>query len=540
MASGGTCGYTHDVSGERFDDIEGATWTCSRVAADGRDRCPFHAPADAVSDDAARERLLDAVDDGQGPIRLLGARVGTLDLDYAILDGPSNHPIDFREATIDGLSGRYSTFDRPVRLEGAVLSGTVDFEDATFSRQVDFGGVTFEERVSFRMADFQSWLDLRDADFLAPVYARVARFRRGVYGVESTFHDAADFLNARFDDVANFYRAAFRSGAVFNNSTFEGNAQFNEARFEAPTVRLVSETGSPRSAGETMEGVALSLDGATCERDFRLVGTAVDGDVRFRDCDLGRDLRCTDLSAVGTREIVIDCTGSSTISGEVVGDDGRVVYDMTDAVVGEITIADGASFDVFRFDGTTFSGFDFGTYKQDLAARGWQLHTADRASEPERLENLYLRAKNGAKEVGETGAAAEFFIREMRSRRIGHRRRMREADGVIEWGRAASSWLSNTALKHACGYGERPFRPATFSVFLIVAFAGLYAVMDAPITYAKPLGYLTFSIEGFVSIVLGLPEASDSSLSFILATEGFLGGFIIALFVFTLTRSISR
>jgi hypothetical protein len=96
-----------------------------------------------------------------------------------------------------------------------------------------------------------------------------------------------------------------------------------------------------------------------------------------------------------------------------------------------------------------------------------------------------------------------------------------------------------------CGYthdvsGERPFRPVLFSLSIIALFAGVYAWLDAPITYAEPFGYLTFSIEGFVSLVLGLPVVSGPALGFVVALEGFVGGFIIALFVFTLTRSISR
>jgi len=52
--------------------------------------------------------------------------------------------------------------------------------------------------------------------------------------------------------------------------------------------------------------------------------------------------------------------------------------------------------------------------------------------------------------------------------------------------------------------------------------------------------HLTFSVQSFVSLVLGGPTVENAFVSFIGATEGFLGGFMIALFVFTLTRSIAR
>jgi hypothetical protein len=532
------CGYTHDVSAERFEDIPDDTWTCSRDAvADGR--CVFHADPDAVSEEAVSEAFVEAVATEKGPLRLVGAHLGSVSLDYAILDGPSNHPIDLRETEIEGtLSARYVTVKRPLRLDGAHLHGRVDFEDATFTRRVDFGGATFEDRVSLRLGDFESWLDIRETDFHGPVYMRVATFRRGIYGVDATFHAAADFLNTRFADVANFYRATFRRGAIFDSSTFEGNAQFYEATIDAPAVKLDSASGSPRSERERREGVALSLDGATCERDLRLSGATLGGDVAFTDSDLGRDLECGHVSTADGA--VVDCSGTAVVSGEIAASDGAVTYDLSRATVGELDLVDDAAFDVFRFDETTFSGFDFGAYKRDLAARGWRLHDSGADHPPERLENLYLRAKNGANEIGETRASAEFFIHEMSYRRLAHRERAMAGDGLRERASGLAGWLSNAALRLTCGYGERPFRPVVFSLGLISLFAGIYAWLDAPITYVEPLGYLTFSVEGFVSLILGLPEITGSALSFVVALEGFLGGFVIALFVFTLTRSISR
>lgn len=388
------------------------------------------------------------------------------------------------------------------------------------------------------MADFESWFDIRETEFHGPVYARVARFRRGIYGVGATFHEAADFLNTYFDDVENFYRATFEHGLVLDSSTFEGNAQFYEATLSSPAVKLESATGSPRSEGERRDGVALSTDGVTCERDLRLSDATLGGDVVFTNSDLGRDIECQDVTvADGT---VVDCTGTSVVSGTVSGDDGHLSYDLTDAAVGEVTVEGDDSIDVFRFDGTTFAGFDFGRYKRELADREWRLHDDDRDGDPERRENLYLRAKNGAKDIGERRAAAEFFIQEMRYRRRGHRQRLGRADSPVDVLRSTGAWTANAALDLTCGYGERPLRPLTFSVALVVLFAGVFALLSPPLIYDGLLGYLVFSIEGFISVVLGLPEVTDTALGFVVAFEGFVGGFMIALFVFTLTRSISR
>jgi len=535
-----TCGYSHDVSGERFDDIDGDRWVCPREALSDGEPCLFHANPDHVDGTAVCDQLLQAINEGSGPLRLIGASLGGLDLDYAVLDGPSNQPLDLRESTITGsVSLRHATVKMPLLLQGSHLHGTLDLEDSVLTRRVDFGGATLAGRVSFRMADFQSWLDLGGAEFRGPVYARVARFRRGIYGVDTLFTDAADFLNTRFDDVANFYRATFESGAVFDSSTFTSNAQFIEATIDAPAVKLDSSSGNPRSTAETLGGVALSMNSVTCEREFRLTDATLTGDITFTGSDLGRDLRTGGLSTDGS-DIVVDCTGTSVISGVVGGDAESVTYDMTEAAVGEVELVDNAEFSIFCFDATTFEGFDFSSYKRELAANDWQLHDDESDWSPEQLENLYLRAKNGANEIGDNRAAAEFFTREMDYVRRGHWRRMVETSSPVTALRSAGKWISNVSLKVSCGYGERPLRPVFFSLTVIMLFAGVYGAFDAPITYTKPLGFIIFSIVSFVSIILGLPEAAGTLLSFVIAVEAFIGGFTIALFVFTLTRSISR
>jgi len=534
------CTYRHDVSGDRFDDLPGDEWHCPHEAFEDEPCCVFHAGPETVPTDSASDRLLDAATSERGPLRLIGAHLGSLTLEYSILGGPSNHPIDLRAATVEGdLSIRYATVERPLRFEYATFLGAVDMEDATLDRRVDFGHSRFEGRVSFRMADFTSWLDLRNVVFHGPVYARVARFRRGIYGIDAAFHGPADFVNARFDDVANFYRAEFHRGAVFDSTTFGDNAQFDGATFGAPAVKLGSETGSPRSRGETLEGVSLSLRGVTCERNLQVPDASIDGDLVFTDSELARDVDTTGLTAIGDGSIV-DCTGTETVSGTVDTDGGKVTYNMTEADLGELDVTDLTSFAAFRFDATRFNGFDFGSYIRELAAENWRLHGAVSEAPPERVENLYLRAKNGANAVGETRAAAEFFIKEMRYRRAGHRRRVVDGSGIVDRARAATDWVSNAALEATCGYGERPFRPVVFSAAFILAFAGLYAVLDPSLAYPKPFGYVVFSAVNFVSIILGLPDVAGPVLSFVIAVEAFVGGFVIALFVFTLTRSISR
>lgn len=533
------CSYVHDVSGDRFDDVDGDRWTCPYEATTSDGRCVFHTSTTTVTGTDVVSHLLEKLDAADGPVRFFGATIPSLPLEYAVLDGTWNYPIDFREATIEGpFTARSATIRHPLRFEGARFEGPIDFEDATVNQTIRFDDITATEPVSWYLTRFESWVDVRDATFEAPLDARVAVFHQGIFAVDATLASAAEFHSTHFKETANFHGVTFRAGGMFDSAKFSGSARFTEATFDAPVVKLASAAGDPNTTGEERNGTALTLEDARCERGLKLDDATLGGDVAFRNASLRRALRTDGVANGGESPIVVDCTESELIAGTLADADGRVRYDLDGAVVGPIDLVEGASFASLRFRDTRFDGFDFGEYKDELAAGGWRLHDSD--DDPARLENLYLHAKNGAKEIGETRAAAEFFILEMRYRRAGYRELIRNGEKSSRRLFATADWIGNALLDATCGYGERPSRPVIFSFGLVVAFAGLYAAMRLDLPYEGQYGYLTFSLEAFVSLLLGQPATTGEIVSFFVALEGFFGGFMIALFVFTLTRSVSR
>lgn len=529
------------MSGPVFTDIDDDVWRCPHEASPDANRCVFHADPGATTAAAPAERLRELVETRAESIRIIGARLASLSLDYVVLDGPSNHPIDAREAVVDGsLSLAHATVKRPLWLDGLSVGGPVSFKNAGCHRELRLRDASLEGPVTIGLADVSGWLDASDCDFQDHVYGRVARFRHGIVAENARFRGAADFVNADFEDVANFYGVTFERGAVFNSAVFEGSARFDEAAIEAPATKLRGSSGSAivsQSPG-TLEGTALSMRGVRCEKNLELAGATVGGDVLFADVEIARDINTVDIDVPAAS--LFDCRGTRSISGSLDSAGGAVKYDLTDATLSDITLAGASTIGDLRFDRTRFDGFDFGLHKRTLAERDWTLHDEGNDASAASLENLYLRAKNGAKDVGETRAAGKFFIHEMRYRRTGHRERLARSSGIKEWFGSAGQLLGNTALAVTCGYGERPFRPVVFSVGVIVAFASLYAVPAPDIVYPQPFGYLLFSAEAFVSLIVGLPEAVGTGVSLLVITEAFVGGFAIALFVFTLTRSVSR
>ncbi len=165
-------------------------------------------------------------------------------------------------------------------------------------------------------------------------------------------------------------------------------------------------------------------------------------------------------------------------------------------------------------------------------------------TEPIDVEKTYLKAKQGASDRGNATAAGRFFRREMLARRRYHRHQA-STGGVCSRLGAVSDWLQNTAIGVTTGYGERPGYVVVWSLGVVAAGSVVYAVaLDAstPPPDFGPAEYVVFSAQSFVSFVVGPPlqPASNVWLRAATATQGFLGAFLVALFVFALTRRVHR
>lgn len=535
-----SCSYTHDVSTERFEDLDFDKWQCPYASVTEDGHCVFHADTKTTEVGAAGEKLRQLIETKSEAIRVIGARFDELAFAYAIVDGPSNHPIDAREATVTGkVSLERATVRRPVRFDGGQFCGPVTLEAATVSRGVSFAKCTFDEPVSLELSEIDAWFDIHGAEFHSPVITRVADFRDGIFAEHATFHAAADFMNTSFHDFGNFHAATFHHGVVFDSSTFHANAGFSEATFHDPVVQTKPETDSSVVGNEDrLTGTAISMTGIICQKSVQFTNAHFSGDVLLADSQLTAGIQTDGITTDDAIEI--DCSGVDILQGTIDTANDAALYDVTGATLGEVSFVDSGGITCFRFRNTRFDGFDFGTHKEILAANGWRLHDRTTDATLAELENLYLRAKNGANGVGETRAAAEFFTHEMRYRRLGYRQQLMNAENVSDAVTAGWDWLGNIMLDVTCGYGERPFRPVVFSVGVIGVFALLFSVIQPDIAYQKPVGYLIFSIEAFVSLILGLPQSAETVVNLLIVVEAFFGGFIIALLVFTLTRSVSR
>jgi hypothetical protein len=106
--------------------------------------------------------------------------------------------------------------------------------------------------------------------------------------------------------------------------------------------------------------------------------------------------------------------------------------------------------------------------------------------------------------------------------------------------------MSNSVLWISSGYGEKPSKVILTSFAVILFYAMIYTGLWSLISSEPPVGYsgfggsMVFSLESFTTLVLGGGEVDPNVVKFVGYSEGFLGAFLIALFVFTLTRSVHR
>lgn len=520
-SSGSRCNFTFDPVAWETDTgmtspllqgflNRGEVWQCPHETAEGCDRCLFHLPVEDKDAAAVKEAFLSRIkEEGRKPKQFIGARFGEFTLDHVIVECGDNHMIDLRHARFEGETSWWYTIVR---------------------QPIAFEGVLFQARPTFSETEFNGEVYLNKARFEASAQFHEAEFTEGVWG-----------NNVRFTE-ANFHRAIFGGPVDFSEASFE-KAQFREAHFE-DTARFTGTLFESVSFTGTHFCEHLYLEETTLPKQVSIRHATVSGPAAIEDVTLLAGSCCIDL-------------GKSIVSN------GRLylpqretlVYNLTDATLSDVDLVDEDPpddlFDHYRFLYTTFDGFDFGKYRDVLHGSAWQLHDVvdvpkleARAVPPTDgdLESTYLKAKNGANAIGDTKAAAEFFRQEMLHRRDQYLPIVFDGSEDARTRLAAAGrWGANTLLNLTAGYGERPSRVIGVSVGTIVVFALLFAAVRPSPPYGTSIGYLILSLESFVTLVLGgADNVGDPWIRLLAQIEGFLGAFFIALFVFTLTRSIHR
>jgi len=542
MGSATTCGYEFDpeeseqvAASEISSDAEFLNqedvWSCPHRSYESSENCIFHTP-DIRDDTAARKLFLSTLADSatsaaeSSPHRFIGAQIEALPLSNVVIEAPHTHPIDFRYSRIGVVDLEHAEILVPLNLTGSTI-GTLEGHNAEFGGRLECLDGTIEncrvESAQFRERTLFSRTQFSRVNFFNTVFDERVLF------TDCTFTGYSLFKNTDFHHTVDFSRTEWRNKSTFSKSTFQRLAKFEEI--------------------------------------------TVDSRLTISDSDFLSDMsiKLSDIQPEDT--MTIDLSGSMVSGGELRPPNrGDMIFDLTDTTLGDVRLLGTSPIDLtqYRFVNTSFDGFDFSEYTESLVNVNWYFHIMNDGSSlsggsaawssdqddnhqyPEGFEDLgsetdtdsispgtlrstYLRAKNGAKAVGDDTASAEFFLREMKFKRKVHFEKFRTDRSL----KGLQDWISNWFYNVTAGYGERPGRTFIMSIIFIFLFANMYA-LRSPESYSAGhvFEYLEFSVQAFVALVLGTP--STTLFPGLAAAEAFIGSFMIALFVFTLTRSIHR
>jgi len=489
----------------------------------------------------------------------VGARFRRLDFSAEIITTDDNYPIDFRYAQItDEFDCQDAVFDQVIRFKGAQFacqadsdaeSGDLKYGDhfVDFDANIDFTRSEFRKKVDFKFVLFGSDASFNNAAF-GPGMFNYGLFRGRADFMAATFEGKADFSKAQFEQAA-ILNADYKSAAIYNYTTFS-----NDVAIWTTTFQEKAEFWATSFQGN------LNARYAEFHGQVRFEEVTFEGEVTFDHANFEENVHFRDVSS----ESIISLRDTVLTSGLIRLPANRPpFYDLRRAVVGDIDLRcdDGLTDDLFEYfyvQKTEFSDFDFTEYSANLRPH-WNLHTNDidgtpieLDADPATLEATYLKAKKGANEVGHNKAASEFFFHEMRFRKQQHAQRAHESlseifaepyQSIREGIFSGTRWVSNATLGFIAGYGERPRNVIYSSLFVILVFAVGYKFLDAANVYAGVIGeeYILLSFQSFITFILGqTPDQATFWFEFFTALQGFIGAFLIALLVFTLTRSIHR
>lgn len=594
-SSGRECSYSHDISGELFDDIAGETWSCPHEYTDSSDYCPVH--RSSASAQEVRSFITNACerdDAGRAETQFFGAECSALELGHTVLDDSSLFPVDFRDAIFGGVSMKKSRIRRPITLAGATIRGPLNCKQAVFEQEFDIHGAVIDRDATFEFARFDNWCTVSDTRFKEATF-NGAVLSRGIDAAGVHFRGHSEFVNTNFEQLTNFRGATFVEradfdgpefflDARFDQSVFDGPAFFETTKFHQVGVFRNAEFNGPVSFRNCLVVERGSFQNAKFGDAALFPGIKFESVATFNGAKFhkGVDLRKASISQLRFKPSVVKPAASPVrFSGAHIGggvlqvpDSGASEVQLRNATLGDVKLHSSKTelvLDSFGLEDVRYEGFSFDGLEQELpdsggrlelvesgGHRGWwqsalsilpgrrrQLQSKSDGNddlENSMLVRTYRKAKNGADRVGESKASSYLFRKEMKYRRKGHWETVHdpEASGTRRL-TAGFRWISNAALYVTAGYGERPSWTVVSSVVSILLFAGAYTALGVYTGDASAAESLLFSAQSFVTFIVGGgPEATGFGVELLSVLQGFTGAFLVAVFVFTLTRTVYR
>jgi len=209
---------------------------------------------------------------------------------------------------------------------------------------------------------------------------------------------------------------------------------------------------------------------------------------------------------------------------------------------------EGADLTDAHLKGAYLNGIEFSAdTRLELVDWGNYILGEEKERDFHRAEDTYRRLKTWYREHGMYDIAGEFFFREMEAKRKNLRWLQPQERRWLGWWPLRGEKVRLNVYKWLYGYGERPWRVILWGMLVLFGLALLYFFLRgvAPYTLTAEafLTSLYYSAVSFTALGYGpwfTPTSVHSWVQGVGAAESFIGVFIIALFLVTFTRKMTR
>ncbi len=472
-----------------------------------------------------------------GELHLSASSIGELELTGSVF----SHHFWIESSEVSLISANQARFEEPVEVIKTTIHEGAKFRRCDFKNLANFSGTEFQSEFIDLEAESEEKLRRSSHMIKLPMQGirrpavspdpeeRLTQDQEsnGEGEIEQMYFGGRSFVDPQYvhindvvDNGADFRDTSFGGETVFNRTTFE-YADFS--RIEAPQISFIDSA---------IQGI-IYFSGATLS----------EVDLRFQPIDLdliineGNDSPTVDLR--NRARVYLDEAeiGSGRLSQP---DDGSVFYDIQQAVVGNVSVKPVATaFNYLIIRRTDFEGFDFPEYRSSLRDVDWEIDKRPlsimpyRGDYPEDREVTYLKAKQGAKSVGDSVSTSKFFQKEMYFRKGQYQ--LERGESLLKNWRSAGAFVANDIYRFTTGYGERVGRVVGSYFLLVIGVSAFLGVLLAPSRV------LDVTIRLSEILLIGSASELPAWLQplFRLFDRIVLPAFV-ALLVFTLSRSVER
>ena len=428
-----------------------------------------------------------------------------------------------------------TVFAQKVSFDGCRFMEALHGRQLLFHEAASWEQVEFCQRVSFANAQFLGNTSFKEAKFLETSRFEDALFQQTSFFVGALFQGKANFKKAQFPLQAYFRKAIFAQGATFENATFF------RARFE-----------DMHAKGKMVFKVVTFSGRAYFHR------AQFEDELNFRGCEIKdhfylRDLHChKHASFSGTEAFAIFSIESGRFDAQA--DFSKCifhhdVYLRESIFSGNVDFAE--SIFAMRLDCSQVQFRDavklYSANPNTLLVERRQLHkklAAEREKNYEQARQVYAMLRRNFEQQGNHEDADWAYYNFRKAER-----KAQKASGLATTIYKFCNWLF---FDLGSGYGTKPFNVALLAAMVILAFTVIFwmasgqFVIDPSLRapgqkgispgqafYLSAMTFTTLGTEGIA------PEF-DNWLKYCLVLEGFLGLFLMTVFVGVYTRKMAK